>query len=145
MCFLCFLNAAVDCTWKEWGEWSACPDKCEVSKVFRARGINEHKCGGNSCTGPSEEEKVCDRFAEVKMEKDLCKQSLANITKENKRLNEKLCQNVLCYNEGTCQEGECICVDGFGGSDCAGKIHKDNMNTGKCQQKFAFLHMTHQD
>ena len=50
-------------------------------------------------------------------------------------------QNVLCYNEGTCQEGECICVDGFGGSDCAGKIHKDNMNTGKCQQKFAFLHM----
>ena len=116
---LCFPNPAVDCTWEEWGEWSACPDKCGVSTVFRTREKNEHKCGGSPCTGPSREEEQCDRFAEVKMEKDQCKQNLANITKEIKRLNEKLCQNVLCYNGSTCQEGECICDDGYSGSTCA--------------------------
>ena len=105
--------------------------------MFRTREKNEHECGGNSCTGLGREEKDCDRFAEVRMEKDRCKQTLANLTEEIKRLNEKLCQNVLCYNGGTCQEGECICTNGFSGSNCAGKIHKDNITAGKYhQQKF---------
>ena len=110
--FFRFKHLAVDCTWEEWGEWSACPDECGVSKVFRSRGKNEHECGGLACTGLSTDEKKCDRHAQMKMENDQCQ-------KENKRLRDKLCQNVLCHNGGTCQEGECICDDGYSGSICA--------------------------
>jgi len=98
----------VDCTWEEWGEWSACPDKCGVSKVFSTREKNEHKCGGTPCTGPGRKEKQCDRFADLKMESDKCEQNLVNATSEIKRLNEKLCQNVSCLEGETCQEGECV-------------------------------------
>merc|ERR1711962_1737244 len=97
----------VDCTWEEWGEWSACPDECEVSKVFRTREKNEHKCGGRPCTGLARKEKQCDRFAEVKMETDQCEQNLENAAEEIKRLNEKLCQNVSCLDGDACQEGKC--------------------------------------
>ena len=105
---LCFPNPAVDCTWEEWGEWSACPDKCGVSKVSRTREKNEHKCGGSPCTGLGREEEPCDRFAEMKMENDKCEQNLVNATSEIKRLNEKLCQNVSCLEGETCHEGECV-------------------------------------
>ena len=125
---MCFPNPAVDCTWEEWGEWSACPDECGVSKVSRSREKNEHECGGLACTGLSTDEKICDRHAQMKMENDQCQQNLSNITVENKRLREKiiilnykLCQNVLCHNGGTCQEGECLCDDGSSGSTCAEK------------------------
>jgi len=133
----------IDCTWEEWGEWSACPDECGVSKVSRSREKNEHECGGLACTGLSTDEKICDRHAQMKMENDQCQQNLSNITVENKRLREKiiilnykLCQNVLCHNGGTCQEGECMCDDGSSGSTCAEKdiiwatgFEKSNMVT----------------
>ena len=96
--------------------------------MFRTREKNEHSCGGIPCSGLGRGEKECNRFSEVKTELTSCQQNLdkitqnlANITGENKRLNEKMCTNVLCNNGGTCKEGECICTDGFSGNTCAEK------------------------
>ena len=131
----CFKNVAVDCTWEEWGEWSACPDECQISNVFRTREKNEHSCGGSPCTGLGRQEENCDRFADLKMEKDQCQQNLIAAAESHRaeitRLNEKMCLNVLCNHGGTCQEGECICRDGFFGSSCERNIQGDNINTGK--------------
>ena len=81
--------------------------------MFRSREKNEHICGGVACTGKSSDKKNCDRFADLKMENDVCQQNFFNSTEEIERLKKKLCQNVLCRNGGTCQEGDCICPDGF--------------------------------
>ena len=130
--FFHFKNLAIDCTWEEWGEWSACPDECGISRVFRTREKNEHICGGVACTGKSREKKNCDRFADLKMENDVCQQNFFNSTEEIERLKKKLCQNVLCRNGGTCQEGDCICPDGFNGRTCAESKYEDDMwDTGK--------------
>ena len=75
--------------------------------MSRTREKHEHKCGGSPCTGLGREEEPCDRFAEMKMENDKCKQNLDNAAEEIKRLNEKLCQNVSCLDGDTCQEGKC--------------------------------------
>ena len=56
--FFHFKNLAIDCTWEEWGEWSACPDECGISTVFRSREKNEHICGGVACTGKSSDKKI---------------------------------------------------------------------------------------
>ena len=120
-----FQYIAVDCAWEEWGDWSACPDKCGISKKFRDREKNEHICGGLVCMGLGREEKVCDRFAEVKMEKDQCHQTLNDKLKEIQRLKNKLCQNLDCKNGGTCQEGECLCTNGFTGLTCEENVQSD--------------------
>ena len=86
--------------------------------MFRTREKNEHSCGGSPCTGHGRQEKDCDRFAELTKEKDQCQQNLVAANVEITRLNEKMCLNVLCNHGGTCQEGECICRDGFFGSSC---------------------------
>ena len=86
--------------------------------MFRTREKNEHSCGGSSCTGHGRQEKDCDRFADLKMGKDECQKNLDEASVEITRLNEKMCLNVLCNHGGTCQEGECICRDGFFGSSC---------------------------
>ena len=111
--FFCLPNLAVNCTWEEWGAWSTCPDPtgCSISKMIRTREMNQHSCGGTPCSGLSRQNGTCNRFSEVKTE-------LVNATNEISRLKEKMCQNVICNNGGTCQEGECICTDGFGGSTC---------------------------
>ena len=57
----------------------------------------------------------------MKTELASCKQRLVNATNEINRLKEKMCQDVVCKNRGTCEEGECICMDGFGGSTCEKK------------------------
>jgi len=104
----------VPCTWGEWTEWSDCPDKCGTSKVFRTREKNEHKCGGTPCSGLGKEEQECNIFSELKTK-------LVNARNEISQLKEKMCQNVICNNGGICQEGECICTDGFSGSTCEDK------------------------
>ena len=86
--------------------------------MIRTREKNEHICGGVACTGKSSDEKNCDRFADLKMENDVCQQNFFNSTEEIERLKKKLCQNVLCNNGGTCQEGGCVCPDGFNGRTC---------------------------
>ena len=57
-----FQYIAVDCTWEQWGDWSACPDKCGISTKFRAREKIEHICGGLECKGLGIEEEDCDRL-----------------------------------------------------------------------------------
>ena len=103
--------------------------------MFRIREKNEHSCGGSPCTGLGSQEEDCDRFADLKMEKDQCQQNLITAVESHRaeitRLNEKMCLNVLCNHGGTCQEGECICRDGFFGSSCERNIQGDNINTGK--------------
>ena len=100
--------------------------------MFRSREKNEHICGGVACTGKSSDKKNCDRFADLKMENDVCQQNFFNSTEEIERLKKKLCQNVLCRNGGTCQEGDCICPDGFNGTTCAENIYEDDRwDTGK--------------
>jgi len=118
----------IDCTWEEWSEWSSCPDVCGISRVFRSREKNEHICGGVACTGKSSDKKNCDRFADLKMENDICQRNFFNSTEEIERLKKKLCQNVLCHNGGSCQEGDCICPDGFNGRTCAENIYKDELH-----------------
>ena len=98
--------------------------------MFCSREKNEHSCGGSPCTGLGRREKDCDRFADLKMEEDECQQNLVTASVEITRLKEKMCLNVLCNHGGTCQEGECICRDGFFGSSCEGNIQGENINTG---------------
>ena len=124
-----FQYIAVDCTWEEWGDWSACPDKCGISTKFRAREKIEHICGGLECKGLGIEEEDCDRFAEVKMEKDQCHKSLNDKLKEIKRLKNKMCQNLDCKNGGTCQEGECLCTNEFTGRRCEEYISSDSIDS----------------
>ena len=100
--------------------------------MIRTREKNEHICGGIACTGKSSDKKNCDRFADLKMENDVCQQNFFNSTEEIERLKKKLCQNVRCHNGGSCQEGDCICPDGFNGRTCAESKYEDDMwDTGK--------------
>ena len=99
--------SAVDCTWGDWGEWSACPNKCGISKKMRSREKNEHECGGIPCQGNSVAYKNCDRFAELMIENDKVQENLSKCSSDYERLDKKLCKNVRCQNGSNCIEGEC--------------------------------------
>ena len=49
------------------------------------------------------------------------------------------CKNVACINDGACQDGSCLCPDGFSGENCEieDKCVTDNMvclNGGECSE-----------
>ena len=80
----------------------------EDGKVERHRSMNEHKCGGAPCVGPSKETKPCHIIPllqeQIEKEKDAC--------------NEKLCIIADCQNEASCDEGICRCNDNNYGTRC---------------------------
>merc|ERR1711990_440466 len=55
-----------DCVWKEWGEWTSCPEiltsEQQVEKAYRSI-LVEHECserGGKSCVGETEKSRNCN-------------------------------------------------------------------------------------
>ena len=54
----------MDCQWKEWQGWSACPRVCGVSIKSRHREMIENICGGRPCQGFASQKKTCDSWAE---------------------------------------------------------------------------------
>jgi len=73
----------VDCKWKEWEQWQACPQVCSsdplTKKQTRIREVEiPMSCGGNECDNISEEKKDCDILkihkAEIeKLKEEKCK------------------------------------------------------------------------
>ena len=54
----------VDCRWGDWSGWSACNHQCGNAGIeTRNRGHSRNsKCGGSSCSGPSQDTRPCNRF-----------------------------------------------------------------------------------
>ena len=102
----------MDCQWKEWQDWSACPRVCGVSTKSRHREKIENVCGGRPCQGMASENKTCDSWAE-----DIA--LIDHLRDENQRLKkEQMCNGVNCKNGGSCREGVCQCLEGFIGERC---------------------------
>ena len=126
--------SAVDCRWTDYGEWSTCPKGCGEQEKFRVREKIEHTCKGKSCEGSNKETKACNAWTEAENELMSCQASETNMTSEINRLQTKLCQDVVCYNRGTCFEGDCYCTEGFEGANCLIKMCSPKCeNGGTCE------------
>ena len=126
--------SAVDCRWTDYGEWSTCPKGCGEQEKFRVREKIEHTCKGRSCEGSNKETKACNAWTEAENELMSCQASETNMTSEINRLQTKLCQDVVCFNRGTCFEGDCYCAEGFEGANCLTKMCSPKCeNGGTCE------------
>ena len=56
--------SARHCEWSQWGRWSECDRNCgNKGRQYRSRGkAQTESCGGQHCSGDSEEEKPCNRM-----------------------------------------------------------------------------------
>ena len=41
---------------------------------------------------------------------------------ENLLISADLCEGITCNNQGTCEEGECVCHSNFSGTNCESKL-----------------------
>ena len=50
----------VNCTWKEWSDWSTCNTTCGGGWQLRARDQKPEQHGGEPCLGPDSERQMCN-------------------------------------------------------------------------------------
>ena len=43
------------------------------------------------------------------------------------------CSNVICYNDGTCVNGQCLCPEGYSGADCSQQVTPEKIRVSKIE------------
>ena len=125
--FLSFLFIAIDCKWKEWGDWGQCKQACPDGSRTRTRTKSQHaQHGGRQCTEDPEEHTTCNRLSQLENE-------IAQLKETNRLEEEQLhCDVTKCTATAykTCSGGDlcgtkngisCAHVPtGLGNTGCAG-------------------------
>ena len=101
--FLSFLFIAIDCKWKEWGDWGQCKQACPDGSRSRTRTKSQHaQHGGRQCTEDPEEHTTCNRLSELENE-------IAQLKETNRLEEEQLhCDVTKCTATAykTCSGGD---------------------------------------
>ena len=64
-----YLFTAIDCKWKEWGDWGQCKQACPDGSRTRTRTKSQHaQHGGRQCSEDPEEHTTCNRLSELENE-----------------------------------------------------------------------------
>ena len=121
------LFIAIDCKWKEWGDWGQCKQACPDGSRTRTRTKSQHaQHGGRQCTEDPEEHTTCNRLSELENQ-------IAQLEETNRLEEEQLhCDVTRCTATAykTCGGGDlcgtkngisCAHIPtGLGNTGCAG-------------------------